>query len=247
MTSATTAVLRNETRMFLREPVAVFWTIAFPTLLLVILGLIPAFREANDDLGGQSVIALYVSICILLSMVVVGSTAMPEWLIGYRERKILRRLRTTPVGPASLLGAQILINAGAVVVATVLCLAIGRIAYDAPLPAAPAAYLLAYVLALAAMMATGAVITALSPNPTVGNVVGMAVMFPTMFTTGVWIPVQTMPDFLQTIVHYTPMGAAVESLNQATLGEFPDVTHLVVVAVWTAVLAVIAVRTFRWE
>lgn len=247
MNSATSAVVRNEVRLFSREPIAILWIIAFPPLLLVVLGFVPAFRETNEDLGGQTVIALYVSICILLSMVVVGAQAMPERLIGYRERKVLRRLRTTPVGPARLLGAQMLINGGAVVVATLLCLTIGRLAYDAPLPQAPLAYALTFLLALGAMLATGAVITALSPTAAIGNVVSMAVMFPSMFTAGVWLPVQAMPDTLQTIVSYSPMGAATQALNEAALGEMPAMADVAVAAGWAAVLTVVAVRTFRWE
>ena len=38
MSSPGRAVLRTETRLFLREPGALFWIIAFPTVLVVILG-----------------------------------------------------------------------------------------------------------------------------------------------------------------------------------------------------------------
>ncbi len=43
--SASTAVLRTEARLFTREPGALFWILVFPTLLLVILGMIPGFRN----------------------------------------------------------------------------------------------------------------------------------------------------------------------------------------------------------
>ncbi|WP_196780767.1 sensor histidine kinase [Nocardioides sambongensis] len=206
MTSATTALIRSETRLFLREPISVFWVTAFPPLLLLGLGLVPSFREPSDDLGGQSVLQLYVPTMVLFSMIVVGAQAMPEVMVGYRQRRILRRLQTTPVGPARLLLAHVVAHAAAVVVATVLCLLIGRIAYDAPLPRDLVGYLVAYLLALAAMMATGAAITALSPTTSVANVLGMVVMFTSMFTAGVWIAVQAMPETLREIVIRTPMG-----------------------------------------
>ncbi|MFC7375617.1 ABC transporter permease [Brachybacterium sp. GCM10030267] len=247
MTSASAALIRNEARLYLREPMAWFWVIAFPTLLLIVLGFIPTFREADADLGGQTVIGLYVSICILLSMVMVGATAMPMTLIEYRSSRILRRLRTTPVSPLTILGAQAVVFGVSVAIAAALCLTVGRLAYGAPLPQHLLGWLVTFILALAAMLATGGVITALTPNASVGNVVSMMVMLPTMFTTGVWFPVQTMPQTLQTIVHWTPMGAATEALNQATMGAFPDALYLLVVAGWTLVLSIVAVRTFRWE
>jgi len=42
-----TAVLKTEVRLFRREPGAIFWILLIPTLLLVILGSIPSFREAD--------------------------------------------------------------------------------------------------------------------------------------------------------------------------------------------------------
>jgi ABC-2 type transport system permease protein len=247
MTSATATAIRTEGRLLAREPISLFWIIAFPTVLLLLLGLIPSFREESADLGGQSVIQLYVGIVVLLSMIFAGGQAMPEVLIGYRQRRVLRRLQTTPLGPARLILAQAVVYAAAVVAAAVICLTVGRIVFDAPLPQAPAAYVLTFLLALAAMLSVGAVVTALAPNPAVGNVLAMAVMFSFMFTAGVWLPVQAMPESLATVVMYTPMGAATEALNQATVGDFPDLVHLAVMVGWTAVLSLVAVRTFRWE
>lgn len=78
----TAAVLIAETRLFLREPGNLFWIFAFPSVLLVILGFIPAFKEAQDDLGGRRVIDLYVPIAILLAMITAAVQAMPPVLTG---------------------------------------------------------------------------------------------------------------------------------------------------------------------
>src|SRR5215831_1382820 len=100
----------NEIRLFLREPVAVFFGVLFPSLLVVILGSIPAFRVPSNDLGGLRVIDLYVPISIALSLALLALTAMPSYLGTYREKGILRRLAVTPMPPARLLLAQLLTN-----------------------------------------------------------------------------------------------------------------------------------------
>lgn len=247
MASASTAVLRTEARLFTREPGSLFWIIAFPTVLMTVLGLIPSFREVSDDLGGRRVIDLYVPVAVLLAMIMAGLQAMPPVLTGYRERGILRRMSTTPVRPASLLTAQLTLHGAAALCSAALALAVGRIAFDVTLPEQFAGYALALVIATASALALGATVCAAARTQKIASAVGSVVFFPTMFTAGVWVPVQAMPDTLARIVQLTPFGAASEALNQAATGGWPGWEQLGVMALWTVLLTAAAGRWFRWE
>lgn len=242
-----TAVLKTETRLLGREPGALFWILGFPTLLLVILGSIPAFHDHEADLGGLRTIDIYVPVAVLLGLIVGGIQAMPQTLTGYRERGILRRMSTTPVRPSALLTAQMLVYGAAALVSALLALVIGRVAFDVRLPEQPLGYLLALLLTVLAALALGAVISALSRTTKIAGAIGSAVFFPAMFCAGVWMPVQTMPDTLADVIAFTPFGAASEALNQAAGGDWPGWGHLGVVAAWTVLLTAGAVRWFRWE
>lgn len=245
--NATTAVLRTEATLFGRELGALFWVLAFPTLLLVVLGFVPDFTEPDEALGGQRVIDLYASVVVLLSMIMAALMSMPTVIAGYRESGVLRRLRTTPVHPAALLGAQVALHAGAVLVSAVLALGVARVFRDVPLPQALGWYAVAGVLAVAAAFSIGAVVTAVSASARVVQTVGTVVFFPLMFTAGLWVPVQGMTGWLRDTVVLTPMGAAAEALNDASLGVRPDLMDLAVTGGWTLVLSLVAVRSFRWE
>jgi ABC-2 type transport system permease protein len=242
-----TAVLKTETRLLGREPGALFWILGFPTLLLVILGSIPAFHDHEADLGGLRTIDIYVPVAVLLGLIVGGIQAMPQTLTGYRERGILRRVSTTPVRPSALLTAQMLVYGAAALGSALLALVIGRVAFDVRLPEQPVGYLLALLLTVLAALALGAVISALSRTTKIAGAIGSAVFFPAMFCAGVWMPVQTMPDTLADVIAFTPFGAASEALNQAAGGDWPGWGHLGVVAAWTVLLTAGAVRWFRWE
>lgn len=242
-----TAVLRTELRLFRREPGALFWILAFPTVLLVILGSIPSFRHHQADLGGLRTVDVYVPVAVLLGMIVGALQAMPQNITGYRERGILRRMSSTPVRPSALLSAQMLVY-GAAALASALCaLIVGRLAFDVRLPEQPYGYLLALLLAILAALALGAVVSALSRTTKIAGAIGSAVFFPMMFCAAVWIPVQAMPDLLARIVGYTPFGAAAQALNRAAAGDWPGWAHLGVLAAWTVVLTAGAARWFRWE
>lgn len=242
-----TAVLRTETRLFGREPGSLFWILLFPTLLLVILGSIPAFHERESDLGGLRTIDVYVPVSVLLGLIVSGLQAMPQTLTGYRERGILRRMSTTPVRPSALLTAQMTVYGAAALASALLALVVGRLAFDVRLPEQPFGYLLALVLTVLAALSLGALVSALSRTTKIAGAIGSAVFFPAMFCAGVWMPVQTMPDLLAEAVGYTPFGAASEALNQAAAGDWPGWAHLGVVAAWIVLLTAGAARWFRWE
>ncbi|MBR7744278.1 ABC transporter permease [Phycicoccus sp. BSK3Z-2] len=243
----TTALLRTEARLFVREPGAWFWILVFPTALLCVLGLVPSFREPSPDLGGARVLDLYVPVCVLFAVLVAGVQTMPTVLATYRERGIVRRLRTTPLSPASLLLAQAVVHAALVVVSVVLVLTVGWLGYGSPLPAQPLGYLLALLLAVAAMTGVGALVTAFSRTTKIAAAVGSVVLFPMMFTSGVWLPVAAMPEGLQRVVLLSPLGAAARALTDATAGDVPALVDLAVMAGWALVLGAAAVRWFRWE
>ncbi|MFJ3709185.1 ABC transporter permease [Streptomyces sp. NPDC090053] len=244
---ASATVLRTEARLFRREPATLFWVMVFPTLLLVILGSIPSFREPTDALGGGRLVDAYVPVTVLLAMILAGLQAMPPVITGYRERGILRRMSTTPVRPHALLAAQMGLHGAAGLISTLLSLAVGRIAFDVPLPRQAFGYVLALLLAILTALALGALVSALSRNSKAANAVGSAVFFPMMFCAGVWLPVQTMPDTLAHIVELTPFGAASQALSQAATGDWPGWTHLGVLALWAVLLSAGANRWFRWE
>ncbi|MFE7600405.1 ABC transporter permease [Streptomyces sp. NPDC057494] len=245
--SPAVTVLRTEVRLFGREPGALFWVIISPTVLLVILGLIPSFREASEDLGGRRVIDVYVPVSVLFALIMSGLQAMPPVLAAYRERGILRRMSTTPVRPGTLLTAQLVLHGAAALVSSLLAITVGRLAFGVALPENLAGYVLALLLAVAAALALGAAVCAVSRTQKIATAVGSAVFFPSMFTAGVWVPVQSMPDTLQRIVGFTPFGAASEALDAAASGGWPGWAALGVTALWTAVLTGAAVRWFRWE
>ncbi|MER5877446.1 ABC transporter permease [Streptomyces sp. NPDC060235] len=241
------AVVRTEIRLFRREPGAIFWILLFPTLLLVILGSIPSFRQPDPSFGGLRPIDAYVPVAVLLGLIVGCLQSMPQSLTGYRERGILRRMSTTPVRPAALLSAQMLVFGGAALVSALLALTVGRLVFDVTLPRQAGGYLLALVLAVLAALALGAVVSAVSRTTKIAGAIGSAVFFPMMFCAGVWLPVQAMPDALARIVGCTPFGAAAQALNQAAAGHWPGWSHLGVLIAWTVLLSAGAARWFRWE
>ena len=62
-----------------------------------------------------------------------------------------------------------------------------------------------------------------------------------------WLPRAIMPAVLQDISNYTPLGAAVEAIQDSVQTGFPPAAPLLVLAGYTLVFAFLAHRFFRWE
>jgi ABC-2 type transport system permease protein len=71
--------------------------------------------------------------------------------------------------------------------------------------------------------------------------------FPLMFFAGLWIPRATMPASLLQVSDFTPLGAAVQALQDSMLGSWPHPSGLAVLAGYAVVFTVAAARFFRWD
>ena len=237
----------TELKLFLRDPMAWFFALAFPPLLLVVLGAIPAFRQPNPDIGGRRVIDLYVPIMVGFVLAMLAISVVPTVLATYREKGILRRLATTPVQPAGLLGAQMAMSLLLALVTVTLVLAVGVVAFGTAVPGQPAGFLLAFLLAAASLLAVGVLVAAVAPSGKAASGIGTVLFFPMMFFAGLWVPRDAMPEVLRRIGDFTPLGAAVQAMQDAITGAWPRPLHLAVLAGFTAVAGLAAAKLFRWE
>ena len=238
---------RSELRLFLREPVSGFFGLAFPALLVIILGSIPSFREASPDLGGLRVIDLYVPIVIALILAMLGLQTTPFVLATYREKGILRRLAVTPAPPVALLGAQLAMSLLSAVFSGLLVLLIGRFVFDVALPGNLFAFGLIFLLSAAAVFSIGLFIASLVSTGKAANAIGTLLFFPSMFFAGLWAPREVMPDVLARIGDFTALGAGVRALTDASTGSWPAMISLTVLVAYIVVFGAASAKLFRWE
>jgi ABC-2 type transport system permease protein len=238
---------RVEFTLFFRERVGPIWGIGLPVLLLVIFGAIPAFRKVQPGYSGLTILDAYVPILITMSLALLALIAMPTALVNYRERGVLRRLKTTPAGPVRVLSAQLIVNVSVAVVTLVVLLVVSRLAYSVPLPRQFGGWVVAALFAMAALMAIGLFVAAVGPTTRAAAAIGAILFYPLMFFSGLWLPIPSMPVVLQHLSHASPLGAAWEAFQNADLGHFPPALSLVTMAAWAAVFGAAAARFFRWE
>ncbi|MEV7021544.1 ABC transporter permease [Kitasatospora sp. NPDC093558] len=235
-----------EARLFLRDPLTAFFSLAFPVLLLIVLGSIPALRRTSPDLHGMSTIQLYAPILAVFTLLLLGLNGLPSLLSAYRERGVLRRMSASPVRPGLLFGALVPMYVGIATV-SVLLVVLGGLPLGVALPREPLGFLLAFVLAAAAMMSVGLLIASFVPSAKAGNAVGALAFFPMMFFSGIWLPRDMSPALLNRIGDFTPSGAAVQALQDSWSGRFPHAVGLLTLAAYAVLAGGAAAKLFRWE
>jgi len=246
--SALGILTKTQSKVFLREPMAVFFGLVFPALLLIVIGTVfPGATDPSPDLGGRSLVDIYAPVSIALGLATVSISLLPAVLGGERERGILRRLSTTPVHPRALVTAHLIVQLVAVTVASLAAILIGMLVFGIPFPESPGWFLIAFFLGAVSLLALGLLIGAVVPTASSGQGVGMILYFPLLFFAGVYIPLQVMPEGVRTVSSYTPSGAAVQALTESWAGNVPATSSLIVMAGYVLAAGALAVWLFRWD
>jgi ABC-2 type transport system permease protein len=108
-------------------------------------------------------------------------------------------------------------------------------------------FVLSIVLATIALFSLGVLIAAVAPSQGVAVGMGQGLLYPLLFFAGIYVPMQFLPGSLQTISHFTPVGAAVQALESSMQGTFPSIVPLLVMAAYAVFFSFVAIRYFRWE
>lgn len=245
------ALTVSEGRLYLREPTAVFFGLLFPAILLLALGLLMPWADQpfGEEPPASQITAItgFTPVILALAIGTVGYTTLPPVLGTYREKGVLRRLSTTPLPPSRLLVAQLLVNLGMLVVSSTLAVLGAALVLDVTMPADLGVTLLAFVVGAASSMSVGLLIAAVVPTAGAATGAGMLVYMTSLFFAGVWFPLPLMPDVVQSISRFTPLGAASQALAAGWYGGTFPTFELVVMLAWTVVMVPLAARLFRWS
>jgi ABC-2 type transport system permease protein len=220
---------RYDQRVFWRNPAAVFFTVGFPVMFLVIFNLVFGHGDTIQGLG-VSVSTYYVPAITSLAVASATFQNLAMSVTIDRENGILKRIRATPMPRWVFIAGRI----GNSVVVSVLMLALlatlGRIAYGVEIP----------------WSRMPAVLTTLAIAAPITNLA----LFPLYFLSGVFIPESEIPDGVLNIAGAFPVRHFFEAFftawDPATTGAGFEWGDLAVVAAWGVAGLLITIRTFRW-
>jgi ABC-2 type transport system permease protein len=234
-----------EAKLLFREPGIWLIGILLPSVVLLVIGVIFSPHRPEPELGGRRYIDLLAPSMVVISLATLGVNTMPPRLVKYRERGVLRRLSTTPIDPATLVIAQLLVNIAVAIGGLVLLLVVGNLAFQIPLPQNPIGFAVAFLAGMFSLFALGLLVAAIAPTAGMATALTLPVFFAVMLLGGVYLPRWLLPEILVRIGDLTPPG--VQTLLDTWSGSSPQLLPLAIMAAITLAAGTAARRLFRWE
>ncbi len=234
-------------KLFLREPIALFFTIAFPALLLTLLGIV--FGHGNVPYPGEDFGYIDQQVPALAG-IIVGTIALhsiPVITANNRERGILRRLKASPMPAWQWIAAEISVNFVVAVLSLVLLIIIATYAFGMRFAGSWGAVLIGFTLSAFSFMALGYLVASLAPTPRVATAAGQILYMPMFMLSGAAIPLMLMPDGVQSVARWLPMTHVVIVLQSLWLGGEWAMRSIWVLVAMLVVGGVLSARLFRWE
>ncbi len=237
-----------ETKLFLREPIGAFFTLVFPLMMLFLFGTIYG-NEPSPYFNGFGTIDISVPAYTAMIIATTGLLGLVITMATYREKGVLRRLRTTPVNPLTVLSAQVIVLFLMTLLGMVLLIIAGKMVYNMRFEGNMLSVLAGFVLSCLSFFALGFILSSLIPNARTAQVIGMVILYPMLFLSGAGFPRELLPETVKKISTFLPLTYVVNLLRGLWIGETWS-QHLTEVAVLSAMLlagVLISIKVFRWE
>jgi ABC-2 type transport system permease protein len=238
--------LRAEQKLFWRSRELAFFTFLLPIIFFLLLGSAYGDEEINGVSGYQHLLA---------GMLGYGAASttfagLALLLVIRRESGVLKRLRATPLPPATYVAAVLASIILIFLVEAAILLAIGRFGFDVPLAGSIFSLAVALLIGAASFAALGVGLTALIKSAEGSSAVVNAIYLPLSFISGAFFAEDTFPEALQALAAILPLSHLIELTRDVMVSDDTVWDHLgnvAVILVWGVAGLVVAVRGFRWE
>ena len=243
-----------EIKIFAREPLGMFGSVAVPVLLFLVVGRIAIgstdARDIRKAAPGdmeflRTDLPVFVAVMITLSAVL----SLVTIIAIYREGGILKRLRATPVRPPTILLAHVLVKLIFTAATLGLMVLAGRRFYPVGVDAPLAPFTAALVLSTWSLLSIGFVIASVVPTARFAQPLGALLLYPMIPLSGLFTPIETLPPALEAVARFLPLTYAVSLLRGVWSGN-PWWTHagdIAALGLLFVLATAVASRVFRWE
>ena len=209
-----------------------------------------AITEQDVSTLDTSFVDFFVPGILAMSLMNAGMIGLATNFVSYRERGILRRIKVTPLPLWSFILTRIVASLVTMLISSLLLMVMGWIVWGLDVRGNWLLIIAMILIGSLAFLGIGYAIAAVSRTVEASAAYTNALTFPMLFLSGVFIPVSSMPGWLQPIATVLPLRYLVDALRDPIMygRGLGDVwaPALVLIAIFAATFA-FAIRFFRWD
>jgi ABC-2 type transport system permease protein len=214
------------------------------------IGGTPGITVSTTEVGTQNITTIdyYLPSMMAYVAVLAGLTYVSVTIVDQRERKVLRRYRATPLHPLQVLGAAMTGGAITVALEVVALALVGVFIFGAHGHGSWPLAIVALIVGIASFVSMGFLLTSVVSTSDAARGISSLIGFPMLFLSGIFFPVDALPQWIQTIVHVLPVYYVSDALHQIlNSGTGLPLLDVAVPLAWAVGCFALAAWRFRWE
>jgi ABC-2 type transport system permease protein len=171
-------------------------------------------------------------------------------IVEYRRKGILKRLFVTPIRPTDFIASIVIARMAIVLIQLTVLILFAVLVLDVNILGNFASLYLVVILGTIIFLNLGFCLGSLAKTQQAVMAVGNIVIFPQIFLSGVFYPIESMPELVQPIARALPLSFVATGMRDianegaSLLAIWPS---LLGIAVWLIVGFVLATRLFVWK
>lgn len=238
----------TELKLSFRNFSYIFFAFVFPPMMLLLFGGMYG-NEPSQFYDGHGAVNALTPAYIGMIMAVSGLMGLPLQLSEYRQYKVLKRFKATPVSTGTIMTPHFLVNGLLCILGTIFLVLVGKLVFKLNFLGNLPSFLIAFLISVICIFSIGFLIAAVAPNGRAANAIAYLVYFPMLFLSGATIPLQMMPQAIVTVSKFLPLTYCVEILQGTWLGNpLSDFIKAIVILLVVSIICIgVSIRAFRWE
>ena len=171
-------------------------------------------------------------------------------IVEFRRKGILKRLFVTPIKPHDFITAIVLARMAIILIQLTVLILFAVTILDVRIVGNFASFYLMIILGTFIFLCLGFCLGSIAKTQQAVMAVGNLVIFPQIFLSGVFYPIESMPELIQPIANLLPLSFVSTAMreianNGASLLEITPT--LIGIAAWFVIAFVLATRLFVWK
>lgn len=171
-------------------------------------------------------------------------------IVEYRRKGILKRLFVTPIQPREFITAICMARLVLCLIQLTVILGFAVFLLDVKILGSFASLYFVIVLGTVIFLCLGFAVGSLAKTQQAVAAVSTIVILPQIFLSGVFFPIEYLPDLVQPVAQLLPLTHVVHSMREITnngMALFEIMPSLLGVAIWIVISFAVATRLFVWK